>query len=373
MQPRPTVGIIGAGIFGTTCALRLASRYDVTMFESQDDIMGGASWGNHSRHHYGYHYSRSPETVIQCQESQSSFQALYGDAVVHDVVAYYGVAREGSRTTAEEYLAFCDRHGLPYEFEYPAEEYLCRDKIALSLRVPEPALDYWDLKRIVKSRLAAGGAIELKLGHEVVGGHITGNGQKRLEVRHGASTSTADVDVLINASFYDINTVLGWFGFGRRRFQYDIKELAIVSLPTDLRLALTVMDGPFCTIVPMGRSGRFLLGHVAESVLARNVSATTPERMRPPSRWPAIRDASAEYFPFVRRAGFEGSMFTRIVVDPESAADDARVSEITPHGHGCWTVFSAKIVSCVSVADALAREVDAYLGAGSAAVAGALS
>jgi hypothetical protein len=123
----------------------------------------------------------------------------------------------------------------------------------------------------------------------------------------------------------------------------------------------------------MGRSGKFLLGHVAESVLARNVSASTPDRMLPPSRWPAIRDASAEYFPFVRRALFEGSMFTRIVVDPDSADDDARVSEITPHGHGCWTVFSAKIVSCVTAADALAREVDAYLKAGSAAVAGARS
>jgi glycine/D-amino acid oxidase-like deaminating enzyme len=369
MRTRPTVGVIGAGIFGTTCALRLASQYRVTIFESHDDIMGGASWGNHSRHHYGYHYSRSPETVVQCLESQQSFRALYADAIVDDVVAYYGVAREGSRTSPAEYLAFCDRHGLPYRHEYPAEEYLCRDKIALSLRVPEPALDYWDLKRIARGRLAAEPTVDLKLGHEVVGGHLTGSGKKRLEVRHGAGTSTADVDVLINASFYDINTVLAWFGFDRRRFQYDVKELAVIRLPTDLRLALTVMDGPFCTMVPMGRSGTFLLGHVVESVLARNVSASTPDRERPSSRWAAIRDASAEYFPFVRRAEFIDSMFTRIVVDPDSADDDARVSEITPHGSGCWTVFSAKIVSCVSAADELARQVDAYVLGDAEAVA----
>jgi glycine/D-amino acid oxidase-like deaminating enzyme len=358
---RPTVGIIGAGIFGTTCALRLASRYRVTVFEAQDHVLGGASWGNQNRHHLGYHYSRSSETVIQCQKSQSSFDALYGGALVRDVAAYYCVANEGSRTSPEDYLAFCDRHGLPYEFEYPAEDHLRRDKVALSLRVPEPVIDYWELKRLVETALGADPSIEVRLEHEVVGGHVTANGQKRLEVRHAGRTSTSDVDVLINASFYDINTVLGWFGFRRRNFQYDVKELAIVRLPSDRAEALTVMDGPFCTIVPMGRSGRFLLGHVRESVLARDISSETPPRDLLVSRWLHIRDASAEYFPFVRRAGFIDSMFTRIVVDPDSADDDARVSEITPHGHGCWTVFSAKIVSCVAVADEVGREIDAYL------------
>lgn len=363
---RPRIGIIGAGLFGTTCALRLASRYDVTIFETQDDILGGASWGNQNRHHFGYHYSRSPETVIQCQKSQPGFEAHYGAALVHEVAAYYCVAREGSRTSADEYLAFCDRHGLPYRFEYPSEDQLRRDKVAICLRVPEPVIDYWSLKQLVKASLAAEPHVDVRLAREVIGGHVTADGQKRLEVRHAGMTSTDDFDVLINASFYDINTVWAWFGFERRSFQYDVKELAIVKLPTDLRVALTVMDGPFCTIVPMGRTDKFLLGHVAESLLAREVSAETPRRELPESRWPQIRDASTEYFPFVSRAEFVGSMFTRIVVDPDSADDDARVSEITAHGQGCWTVFSAKIVSCVSVADDLSRDIDVYLNGSSA-------
>ena len=363
---RPRIGIIGAGIFGTTCALRLAPRHHVTIFESQDDILGGASWGNQNRHHLGYHYSRSPETVVQCLKSQPSFQALYGDALVHEIAAYYCVAREGSRTAPDEYLAFCERHGLPYRFEYPAEDYLCRDKVALSLRVPEPVIDYWSLKRLVEASLAAEPHIDLKLGHEVVGGRVTANGQKRLEVRHAGKSSSADFDVLINASFYDIATVSAWFGFKRRNFQYDVKELAVIEFPMDVRLALTVMDGPFCTIVPMGRTDKFLLGHVAESLLARDVSTETPDRGLPVSRWPHIRDACAEYFPFVSRAQFIGSMFTRIIVDPDRAYDDARVSEITQHGGGCWTVFSAKIVSCVSVADELGRDIDAYLNGSNA-------
>lgn len=366
-DPKPRVGIIGAGIFGATCALRLSPRYRVTLFERAHDILGGASWGNQNRHHFGYHYPRSPETVLQCRQSHPSFQALYGDALV-DVEAYYAVATVGSRTTSEEYLRFCDRHALPYRIQYPAEEHLRRPAVGVCLRVPEPVCDYWDLKRLIDKRLAADPSIDLRLGHEVTGGHLTADGRKRLEVRHAGGVTTHEVEALINASFYEINTVCGWFGFPRRSFQYDTKELAIVRLPTSRRLAVTVMDGPFCTFLPMGRTDRFILGHVKESVLVSDVSRGAPDRLEArafPSRWPVIRDACAEYFPVVRRAKFVESMFTRVVIDPDSADDDARVSEITDHGHGCWTVFSAKIVSCVSVADDLAARVDAYAGCAS--------
>ncbi|MBI3635427.1 MAG: hypothetical protein HY216_04280, partial [Candidatus Rokubacteria bacterium] len=288
--------------------------------------------------------------------------AFYGEALVRDMTAYYGVAREGSRTSAADYLAFCDRHDLPYEEAWPEPDQLRRDRVDICLRVPEPVFDFWDLKALVEKRLLASPAITLRLGHEVVGGALRAGGTKRLDVRHAGVTTPVDVDVLINAAFYDINTACAWFDFPRRAFQYDTKELAIIRLPTTTRLAITVMDGPFCTFLPMGRSGKFLLGHVRESVLSRDIGRDTPTRERPPSRWTAIRDASAEFFPFVRQAEFLESMFTRIVVDPDSAADDARVSEITAHGRGCWTVFSAKIVSCVTVADALAGEIARYLG-----------
>jgi hypothetical protein len=301
--------------------------------------------------------------VAQCLKSQASFDAWYGEALVHDMTAYYAVAREGSRTAADEYLAFCDRHRLPYEHAYPPADHLRRDRVGLCLRVPEPVLDYWDLKRLVEKRLRAEPAIDLRLGHEVIGGHVRADGGKRLEIRHAGVTTRQDFDVVVNAAFYDINTVCDWLGFPRRDFQYDTKELVIIRLPTSERLAITVVDGPFCTFLPWGRTGKFILGHVRESVLSRDIGRQTPERALPPSRWAAIRDASAEYFPVVGRAEFVESLFTRIVVDPASHADDARVSELTAHGQGCWTVFSAKIVSCVTVADALAREIARYRGA----------
>jgi FAD dependent oxidoreductase len=362
---RPRVGVIGAGVFGATCALRLARHCQVTVFEREDDILGGASWGNQNRHHFGYHYPRSDETVRQCRRSHPSFEAFYGHALVWDMAAYYGVAREGSRTEPEEYLKFCERHGLPYRLEYPDQDQLRRSTVSLCLRVPEPVFDYWDLKRIIRARLADDPNVELRLGHIAVGGHIAADGCKRVEVRHPGGTGVHYFDALVNATFYEINTVCGWFGFRRRDFQYDTKELVIVRLPTARRVAITIMDGPFCTFLPMGRSDRFILGHVRESVLTRDVAQATPDR-RPGdlarSRWPVIRDASAEFFPFVRRAEFVESIFTGVVVDPEALDDDARVSEITEHAHGCWTVFSAKIVSCVSVADELMERVNAYLG-----------
>ena len=67
------VGIIGGGIFGLSCAINLDRTHDVTVFDQAPDIMMGATYANHNRHHLGYHYPRSPDTALQCLESREDF------------------------------------------------------------------------------------------------------------------------------------------------------------------------------------------------------------------------------------------------------------------------------------------------------------
>ena len=60
---RPRVAIIGGGIFGATCALILGERFSVTLFERHSDLLMEATRANQYRHHAGYHYPRSLETI----------------------------------------------------------------------------------------------------------------------------------------------------------------------------------------------------------------------------------------------------------------------------------------------------------------------
>ena len=54
MHKRLRVGILGGGLF-VYPQQYLDKDYDVTVFEQFDDILG-ATYANHNRHHYGYHY-----------------------------------------------------------------------------------------------------------------------------------------------------------------------------------------------------------------------------------------------------------------------------------------------------------------------------
>lgn len=60
---KPRIAVIGGGIFGTNCAIELSPGSDVTLFEKNDDICTEASKYNQYRHHWGYHYPRSQETL----------------------------------------------------------------------------------------------------------------------------------------------------------------------------------------------------------------------------------------------------------------------------------------------------------------------
>ena len=136
------VGIIGGGIFGISCALNLDKTHDVTLFEQTSDIMSGATYANHNRHHLGYHYPRSPETAQQCLESREEFETIYRTCCVSNFANYYCIAKENSKTSAKDYILFCDHVGLKYKEEWPAEGLVNRSKIELSLKTKEGVYDF---------------------------------------------------------------------------------------------------------------------------------------------------------------------------------------------------------------------------------------
>ncbi len=58
------IAVVGAGIFGITTALKLSEKHEVDLYEANSDIMQAASAINQFRLHRGYHYPRSPQTIL---------------------------------------------------------------------------------------------------------------------------------------------------------------------------------------------------------------------------------------------------------------------------------------------------------------------
>ena len=150
MHKRLRVGILGGGLFGLSTAIHLDKDYDVTVFEQFDDILGGATYANHNRHHYGYHYPRSLETAQQCLESLEEFEYVYKSSIYRDFDNYYCISKNDTKTNPDEYISFCEEAGLNFKHEWPSDGILNKSKIALSLKVNEAVYDFQILKKIIK-------------------------------------------------------------------------------------------------------------------------------------------------------------------------------------------------------------------------------
>jgi len=143
------IAIIGGGIFGLTCAIKLATENQVTVFEKNNDIMKSASDTHQCRIHRGYHYPRSDKTVQEVLKSESSFINEFSDAVMKTTENFYFVSKNDSLVNADEYIDFCDRNSL--EFEKTNLELVDKNSIQLCLKVRENLYDYEKLKKIVGS------------------------------------------------------------------------------------------------------------------------------------------------------------------------------------------------------------------------------
>ena len=61
-----------------------------------------------------------------------------------------------------------------------------------------------------------------------------------------------------------------------------------------------------------------------------------------------------KYIPILKDVKYVRSIFVDRVVDSSRLKDDARLTEIIDHGKGCYSVFAAKVITCVTTARKLA-------------------
>lgn len=365
MSGKPKVAVIGAGIVGVSCALELADFCEVTVFEQENEIMMWGTYGNQYRHHLGYHYPRSPETVRQCLETQKDFFSIWQKAVMNDVTSYYAVAKEGSYVTGDQFINFCEQMGLAHEIEYPESSFLNREAVSVCIKTKETAYDLKKIKKIANDKMAEKSVL-LKLGHKVIGGKIDKvSGKKILEIKTGNNTKQESFDFVVGAMYANHNAFGCWFGFPVKEMELRLKEVVIVGLPTKSKVAVTVMDGPFVTLVPTGELGIWTFGDVPRSIKEIKFSSTgvpwsATQISECQSRFNEMKKASSYFFPIIEKADYVKSIFTILPVWPEKDKTDERLTTVTDHGHGCLSVFEGKIVTCVTAAKKVATLISDY-------------
>lgn len=354
------VAVIGAGVFGTSVALELAKKFNVVLFERRGSILAGASTNNHLRYHHGYHYPRSKETALESINGRLSFEEEYGACVSETFPAYYAISKLNSKTHPKDFIKFCNDLKLPYKIEFPENEILNRSKVTLCIKTPEPVYNPEILKKIITKKIK-NSTVNLRLRAEVIGGEIKEN-KKVITYNYKNSVKKEEFDYVVGALYSNLNIINKWFGFKKKRMLYSLMELIDIKLPITKKIGVMVLDGEFGTFLPVGKNYLFRLGHVKHSVLKQIVSddldtvlITNDNTL---SNKDKILKASLEFYPILKKAKFVRSIFVTRVIKPNVDNTDERLTEITKHGNGIYSVLGGKVITCIDTAKKIARMIE---------------
>lgn len=99
------IRVLGAGWYGCHIGLALSEAgHDVEVHELHDHIFAGASGGIPARLHLGFHYPRSRVTRAACQEHVEAFMVRYPMLTAGVPVNLYAIAADRSLVDFDQYV-----------------------------------------------------------------------------------------------------------------------------------------------------------------------------------------------------------------------------------------------------------------------------
>lgn len=344
--------VIGAGIFGCTIANKLAEDdHNVVLIDQQSDIMEKASKVNHNRIHFGYHYPRSLDTAKQCIDSLSSFLLDYGESVISNFPNYYAISKSNSYIKATQFELFCEKLKIYCKEEYPDKRYLNRTLIENCYRVREPIFSYDILKKTAKQTLETNEKnIKIKYNTSVLKA-IKKPAGFLVTLESLGKKKEVYFNKVVNASYAGLNNVSNIFGELPIDLRFESTIVPVFECNNN-KIGLTVMDGPFCTVMPFGNhKNKFLLWNVDESVLenaknVHNVKEFTSISQRDIKN---IYKKSSLYLPFLKNVKHV-KMNTTVKTVVENKYDARKTEVFIGNNSDFISVLSGKIMCCVRIA-----------------------
>ncbi len=362
--------IIGGGFYGAAIAIYLAKQRGfkrIVLVERERELLTRASYNNQARVHNGYHYPRSFTTAYRSRVNLPNFVRDWPDAVKQDFTKLYAITRRNSKVTAKQFVRFCRDIGARIQ---PADQAL------RALFEPRLIEDVFLVEEHVfdATKLASWAERELKecdvkicFGTRVTAISNGSNGTLCVAVQpdHDAE-ELISCRYVFNCTYSGLNQFKGDFPGIRAGLKQEITEMALMQVPQALQdLGITVMDGPFFSIMPFPARGLHTLSHVRYTPhlhwndqqgidpyqkLEQYEQATRVDRM--------VRDVG-RYLPAVLDAKYVDSLFEVKTVLVKNEGDDGRPILFEKHLGlpGCYSVLGGKIDNVYDVLEKLDEEV----------------
>jgi glycine/D-amino acid oxidase-like deaminating enzyme len=362
--------IIGGGFYGAAIAIYLAKQRGlkrVVLLEREPRLLCRASYHNQARVHNGYHYPRSFTTAFRSRVNLPKFVRDWPDAVKQDFTKLYAIARRNSKVTAKQFERFCHEIGAKIEPAEAAQQKLFEPRLIEAVfLVEEYAFDSTRLAAWAQDELQECG-VEVRLATRAMA--------VSREPESGLLVSTLDTEgnpealncrFVFNCTYSGLNQLAGEFPGTLTRLKHEITEMALVKAPPALEgLGVTVMDGPFFSMMPFPARGLHTLSHVRYTphFSWQDEGGDDPyKKLQDYARESRVdrmlRDVG-RYMPAVLDAKYADSLFEVKTILQKNEGDDGRPILFEKHAElpGTYSILGGKIDNIYDVLEKLETEV----------------
>ncbi len=321
--PAYDVAIIGGGLYGVCIALFLKRYFKrIVVLEKTSTLFTEASFINQARVHNGYHYPRSIVTASRSHVNYQKFIRDFPGCIHGTFTKLYAISSHNSQTTASQFISFCRRVDIPLHPASPAYRALFNPRmIEQVFEVEESVFDAKKLVAILAGRLKHN-AITVRFRQEVIGINQDG---KLLEISMGTGNRVRATHVF-NCSYAGINKILRQSGMPELPFKYEYTEVALIDVPHALRhIGVTVMDGPFFSILPFPARKCYSFTHVRytpHDTFFDTSSLTS--HSAPTSNFLYMKNDAQRYMPSLGAISHKTSLYAAKTLLMENEIDDGR-------------------------------------------------
>ncbi len=332
--------VIGGGFYGCMVALHLHEKgIPVSIIEASDNLLSRASYVNQARVHNGYHYPRSFNTAYRSRFNSPRFIREFKPAVVDNFTHLYAIVRARSKVTAKQFTTFA--HNIEAKIK-PArklhQEWFNPRLIESVFEVEEFAFDATILKEILLERL----------GEDKIPIHYNEKVLRFTEGKVITDKNEYPATLVFNCTYSALEDIAGTAPL---KLKHEITEIALVKVPPLLsQIGITVMDGPFFSVMPFPAESLHSFTHVRYTPHAswKSGERATPygqlDEYQRQSRFPfMVRDA-ARFMPMLKDSEYQHSHFEVKTVMQTNEVDDGRpiLFQQQP-GQSVYSILGSKI------------------------------
>lgn len=245
--------VIGAGLYGLYAATFCAKRGEsVLVLEADDAPFLRATYINQARVHQGYHYPRSISTALKSAGYFRRFNEDYGFCINSAFEQIYATSTKFSWSDGIQFANFCKDAGIRCE-ELNPNRYFVDGMCDGAFLTEEYTYDASILRDYFLDEISKlSSKVEIRYGIKIVS--ITRNSRDYILVDSNGSEYSSSF--VLNTTYAGTNQILDMAGYDKYKIKYELCEIILCNVSESLKhIGFTVMDGPFFSIMPFGKTG----------------------------------------------------------------------------------------------------------------------